>query len=164
MNRNQHLQDVLESHRMKHVQTFVDKMTSRKNEIATFLKEQYGSDAYDTFNSGSMAKHTATNIKFDMDIVIPFRHEAFDTLQGMYDDVFEKLNDKYEEEAEKVRKQKVSIGISFKKSIAFLFLPTNELIPIEANRPATVAIAVAQNDTSNESKIDKYNCLFFNSS
>lgn len=115
MNRNQHLQDVLESHRMKHVQNFVDKMTKRKDEIATFLKDEYGSDAYDTFNSGSMAKHTATNIKFDMDIVIPFKHEAFDTLQAMYDDVFDKLYDKYKDDAEEVRKQKVSIGVSFKK-------------------------------------------------
>lgn len=115
MNRNQHLQDVLESHRMKHVQKFVDKMTKRKDEIATFLKDEYGSDAYDTFNSGSMAKHTATNIKFDMDIVIPFKHEAFDTLQAMYDDVYDKLYDKYKDDAEEVRKQKVSIGVSFKK-------------------------------------------------
>lgn len=29
-NKNQHLQDVLETHRMKHVQAFVDKMTDRK--------------------------------------------------------------------------------------------------------------------------------------
>ena len=115
MNRNQHLQDVLESHRMKHVQKFVDKMTKRKDEIATFLKDEYVSDAYDTFNSGSMAKHTATNIKFDMDIVIPFKHEAFDTLQAMYDDVYDKLYDKYKDDAEEVRKQKVSIGVSFKK-------------------------------------------------
>jgi len=114
-NRNQHLQDVLESHRMKHVQTFVDKMTTRRDEIATFLKEQYGSNAYDTFNSGSIAKHTATNIKFDMDVVIPFKHDAFDTLQDMYNDVYDKLYDKYKDEAEEVRKQKVSIGIKFKK-------------------------------------------------
>ena len=114
-NRNQHLQDVLESHRMKHVQTFVDKMTTRRDEIATFLKEQYGNDAYDTFNSGSIAKHTATNIKFDMDVVIPFKHDAFDTLQDMYNDVYDKLYDKYKDEAEEVRKQKVSIGIKFKK-------------------------------------------------
>ena len=73
---------------MKHVQSFVDKMTDRRNEIAGFLKTNYGSDAYNTFNSGSMAKHTATNIKFDMDIVVPFKHDAFDTLADMYDDVF----------------------------------------------------------------------------
>lgn len=100
---------------MKHVQTFVDKMTTRRDEIATFLKEQYGSDAYDTFNSSSIAKHTATNIKFDMDVVIPFKHDAFDTLQDMYNDVYDKLYDKYKDEAEEVRKQKVSIGIKFKK-------------------------------------------------
>ena len=100
---------------MKHVQTFVDKMTTRRDEIATFLKEQYGNDAYDTFNSGSIAKHTATNIKFDMDVVIPFKHDAFDTLQDMYNDVYDKLYDKYKDEAEEVRKQKVSIGIKFKK-------------------------------------------------
>ena len=114
-NKNQHLQDVLETHRMKHVQSFVDKMTDRRNEIAGFLKTNYGSDAYNTFNSGSMAKHTATNIKFDMDIVVPFKHDAFDTLADMYDDVFSALYNQYKDEADEIRKQKVSIGLIFPK-------------------------------------------------
>lgn len=114
-NKNQHLQDVLETHRMKHVQAFVDKMTDRKNEIAGFLKSYYGSNAYNTFNSGSMAKHTATNIKFDMDVVVPFKHDAFDTLADMYDGVYSALYDRYKGEADEIRKQKVSIGLSFPK-------------------------------------------------
>lgn len=112
-NKNQHLQDVLETHRMKHVQSFVDKMTDRKNEIAEFLKTNYSGNAYKTFNSGSMAKYTATNIKFDMDIVVPFKHDAFDTLADMYDDVFSALYEKYKDKADEIRKQKVSIGLVF---------------------------------------------------
>lgn len=114
-NNNQYLQEVLETHRMKHVQAFVDKMEVRKKEISDFLKDNYGKDSYEVFNSGSMAKHTATNIKFDMDVVLPFKHDSFDTLQAMYEGVYNDLYENYKDEAEYVRKQKVSIGIAFKK-------------------------------------------------
>ena len=56
----------------------------------------------------------------------------------------------------------LSIGISFKKSIAFLALLERALIPIEANNPAIVAMNVAQKLTKRESKIDVNNCLFVN--
>ena len=108
----QHLLDVLETHRMKHVQAFVDKMSAKRDEIAKAISTYYNGSCYEPFNSGSMAKHTATNVKFDMDIVIPFKHDAFDKLEDMYNDVFDFLDDKYKDVAT-VRKQKVSIGISF---------------------------------------------------
>ena len=112
-NKSLHLQNVLETHRMRHVQSFVDKMTVKRSEITSFLKQKYGGYAYDPFNSGSMAKHTATNVKFDMDIVIPFNHNTFDTLEEMYENVFSTLEKEYRNEANIIRKQKVSVGIKF---------------------------------------------------
>lgn len=112
--RNVHLNDVIESHKMSHIQTFVDKVKAKRDEIKDKLSEHYGSDKYSSLNSGSMAKHTATNIKFDIDVVEPFKHSSFATLETMFNDVYNFLNGEYGEQAT-VRKQKVSIGIEFPK-------------------------------------------------
>ncbi len=67
---------------------------------------------YNPLNSGSYAKHTAINIKFDLDLLTPFKRDSFDTLENMFDDVYAFIYDKYNTSA-KIRKQKVSIGIEF---------------------------------------------------
>lgn len=112
-NKKEHLNDVLESHKMRHIKDFSDKVLSRKSEILEKLAKHYDTDLrYDAFISGSMAKHTAINIKFDYDVVQPFKRSAFATLSDMFDDVFSFLEKEYNGIA-KVRRQKVSIGIEF---------------------------------------------------
>lgn len=139
IDKNKHLADVLETHRMKHVEDFVNKMKSRKDEIDKKLTEHYGTKKYPGFNSGSLSKFTATNIKFDLDVVEPFKHDSFDTLAQMYEDVFNFLYDEYKDEADKVRRQKVSIGIIF---------------PIEEGDDLPVAIDVVP---GRETSQDDYN-------
>lgn len=109
---NQHLKDVLDSHKMRHIQDFNEKVLAKKNEIVDELKAYYSDKAYPCFNSGSMAKHTAINLKFDYDIVLPFKYTAFKRLEDMFEDVFSFLSERYKDKAT-VRKQKVSIGIEF---------------------------------------------------
>lgn len=112
-NKNKHLNDVLESHKMRHIKDFSDKVLSRKSEIIDKLAEHYDTDLrYDAFISGSMAKHTAINTKFDYDVVQPFKRSAFSTLNDMFDDVFSFLEKEYKGVAT-VRRQKVSIGVVF---------------------------------------------------
>lgn len=108
-----HLQSVLDTHKMSHIQSFVDKVKKKRNEIVDNINSHYStSQRYHAFNSGSMAKHTATNIKFDMDVVIPFKHSAFSTLEEMFNDLYDFLYEEYGATAT-VRKQKVSIGIEY---------------------------------------------------
>lgn len=107
-----HLNQVLETHRMAHINDLLDKYTQKREEVKEALEEKYGSNIYSPINSGSYAKHTAINIKFDLDIVTPFKRNSFATLEEMFDDVYEFLSEKYKNEAT-VRKQKVSIGIEF---------------------------------------------------
>lgn len=91
-----HLQNVLDTHKMSHVQAFVDKVKKKRTEIVDNINSKYStSQRYNAFNSGSMAKHTATNIKFDMDVVIPFKHSAFATLEEMFDALYDFLNEMY---------------------------------------------------------------------
>ena len=110
--KSDYLNSVLESYRMKHIEELINIYRTKRDEIKQFLNEQYGSKIYDPFNSGSYKKHTAINTKFDLDLVVPFKHNAFSTLEKMFEDVLEKLTEKYKDETT-VKKQGVSIGLTF---------------------------------------------------
>lgn len=110
--KSDYLNSVLESYRMKHIEELINKYRTKRDEIKQFLNEQYGSKIYEPFNSGSYKKHTAINTKFDLDLVVPFKHNAFSTLEKMFEDVLEKLTEKYKDETT-VKKQGVSIGLIF---------------------------------------------------
>ena len=110
--KSDYLNSVLESYRMKHIEELINTYRTKRNEIKLFLNEQYGSHIYEPFNSGSYKKHTAVNTKFDLDLVVPFKRNAFSTLEDMFEDVFEKLTEKYQHETT-IKKQGVSIGLTF---------------------------------------------------
>ena len=110
--KSDYLNSVLESYRMKHIEELINTYRTKRDEIKQFLNEQYGSKIYDPFNSGSYKKHTAINTKFDLDLVVPFKHNVFSTLEKMFEDVLEKLTEKYKDETT-VKKQGVSIGLTF---------------------------------------------------
>lgn len=111
--KNKHLREVLDTHKMCHVQDFVNKVKKRREEIKAKMHNHYGSDKYPSFESGSFAKHTATNVKFDLDLVEPFKRNAFGTLQEMFDSVHDFLTEEYKNTGVTIRRQKVSIGVSF---------------------------------------------------
>lgn len=110
--KSKHLQAVLTSHKITKEQALLDKHRDRNKEVKEALEEHYGKDIYSPFNSGSYAKHTAMNIKFDFDLVMPSKRNSFDTLKAMYEDVYDFLRSRYESVA-LVKKQKVSIGLEF---------------------------------------------------
>lgn len=103
---------VLETHRMSHIDNLIGKYKEKRDEVKELIEAEYGSNIYSPTNSGSYAKFTAINSKFDLDIMVPFKRNSFSTLEEMFDSVFEFLEEKYKDIAT-VRKQKVSIGIEF---------------------------------------------------
>ena len=107
-----YLQEVLETHRMSHIETLTNKYRTKRREVKEKLENNYANKVYSPMNSGSFAKHTSINIKFDLDTIVPFKKNSFDTLEKMFDDVFEFLSKEYGTVAV-VRKQTVSIGIIF---------------------------------------------------
>jgi len=114
--KNKHLECVLSSHKISKEEKLLDKHIDRRNEIKEALEEKYGSNLYSPFNSGSYAKNTAVNIKFDFDLMAPFKRNAFGsngTLKDMYDSVYQSIHGKYHGKEATVRDQKVSIGIEF---------------------------------------------------
>lgn len=110
--KNKHLECVVSSHRTSKEQKLLDKFIKKRDEVKAALQDKYGSNLYNPFNSGSYAKNTAVNKKFDFDLMAPFKRDAFTTLEKMYNDVYDFLYDKYKNEAA-VKKQKVSIGLDF---------------------------------------------------
>jgi len=97
---------------MSHIESLVEKYKEKRNSIKEALEERYGSDIYGPFNSGSYAKHTAVNCKFDLDLVVPFKRNSYSTLREMFEDVYDYLYETYADVAT-IRKQKVSIGVIF---------------------------------------------------
>lgn len=112
MDKDLHLSKVLESHKMDKIESLVEKHKVKRTEIKKHLKQHYKDKIYNIIDSGSFAKHTAVNTKFDLDIVAPFKRNSFGTLQEMLDDVFDVLKKKYKDIAT-VKKQTVSVGITF---------------------------------------------------
>jgi hypothetical protein len=110
--KHEYLQRVLETHKISHISDLIDKYKAKKDDVKTTIEGNYSISIYNPINSGSFAKHTAINCKFDLDVVVPFKRNSFATLENMFDDVFEYLKEEYKSEAF-TRKQKVSIGIEF---------------------------------------------------
>lgn len=114
MNKQEHLQKVLNTHKMSHMRGLLDKHLAKRQEIKESLEGEYNKSIYNPVNSGSYAKHTAINIKFDLDIIVPFKRNSFLTLEEMFENVYNFLEETYSDVAT-IRKQKVSIGIVFDK-------------------------------------------------
>ncbi|WP_406684583.1 nucleotidyltransferase [Seonamhaeicola sp. MEBiC1930] len=123
-NKNEHLKKVLDTHDINKVES-LDKFIAKKNAVKKALNEKFSEDkASNAIDSGSYAKHTAINTKFDIDCCIPFRQKekeedtGYSSLKDMFDDVYKYLRNEYTEDddditKEDVRKQKVSIGLKF---------------------------------------------------
>jgi len=110
--KKEHLNNVLQTHRMAHIQELLSKYESRRTEVKEKIEQQYKGKIYTPFNSGSYAKYTAINSKFDLDLVIPFKRDSFSTLEEMFNDLYDFLYEEYNTVAS-LRKQKVSVGIEF---------------------------------------------------
>jgi hypothetical protein len=114
--KNKQLECVISSHKISKEEKLLKKHIDRRNEVKEALEMEYGNNLYSPFNSGSYAKNTAVNIKFDFDLMAPFKRNAFGsngTLKDMYDSVHQFIYEKYNGKEATVRDQKVSIGIEF---------------------------------------------------
>lgn len=110
--KHEHLDGVIKTHRITKEEVLLDKYRKKNKEVKEALEKKYSDGMYSPFNSGSYAKNTAVNTKFDFDLIAPFKRNTFGTLEIMYNDVYDFLYSEYKDLAY-LRKQKVSIGIEF---------------------------------------------------
>lgn len=116
MDKSSHLEAVIKTHQITKEEQLLNQHKEKNKVVKEALVEKYTEKVYSPFNSGSYAKNTAINTKFDFDLVAPFKKNAFGsngTLKEMYEDVYEFLYEKYNKNGDKVDRQKVSIGITF---------------------------------------------------
>jgi hypothetical protein len=86
----------------------VEPIKRKRVAIEEFVKSYYGAKVATFYYSGSYAKGTAINLKYDLDLCIYFQNTAFRTLADMYNDVYNFLGNRYN-----VNKQKVSISLIY---------------------------------------------------
>lgn len=115
MDKSKHLESAIKTHQITKEESLLQKFKDRNKEVKEALEKYYGDKIYSPFNSGSYAKNTAVNTKFDFDLVSPFKRNSFGsngTLKEMYEDVHNFLQDEFGNSAY-IKKQKVSIGVEF---------------------------------------------------
>ncbi|WP_428737430.1 hypothetical protein [Sulfurimonas sp.] len=112
LSKQEHLDSSLQTHRMSHIDDLVEKYKDKRKNVKEAIENKYGVNIYSPMNSGSFAKYTAINIKFDLDLLVPFKKDSFATLEEMFNDIYDFLYEEYKNEAT-IRKQKVSIGLEF---------------------------------------------------
>lgn len=167
LNKNKHLEDVLASHKMSHVDDLLTKYKKKRNEVKDALAEKFKDEIVTrAINSGSYAKHDAINIKYDLDLCQPFKRNSFDTLEEMANAVFYYFNNEYEDDdlvKYKTRKQRVSTGITFVvdgDEIQMDIVPGRELIKddyTETNRlNLYVRPKLLQEASSTQTNIQKH--------
>ena len=86
---NKYLNKVFQAHRIKHpsVKTLVHHYRMKRVEIIRLFQQADGFKgrlARNPFGSGSLKKKTAVNSKFDLDLVVPFKWNAFE--KGDYEE------------------------------------------------------------------------------
>ena len=100
MDKARYLESVIDSYKMSKEEKLLEKHKAKKEEIKEALEKKYKENIYSPFNSGSYAKNTAINTKFDFDMVTPFKRNAFGasgTLEQMYNEVYDFLCEKYKD-------------------------------------------------------------------
>lgn len=119
--KQKHLEKVLETNDISKHQS-IGKFVSKKNDIKSALNQKFSKEkASNSIDSGSYAKNTAINKKFDIDCCIPFlkkeqntNQNGFEKLEDMFQAVYDYFKNEYEDDdLIEVRKQRVSIGLLF---------------------------------------------------
>ena len=147
--KTKHLDCVLKSHKISNEEDLLTKHRDKRKGVREFLLGQYGSKMYSPFDSGSYAKNTAVNTKFDFDLIAPFKRDTHSTLKDMFEEVYDLLYKEYKGEAT-VRKQKVSIGIEFftdedGDSVKIDVVPGRELNQDQYTEDSKLNLHVSQN-------------------
>lgn len=106
MTAQQYMEQILAKYNLKDAD--VEPLKRKRAVIEDFIRSRYGSKVATFYYSGSYAKGTAINLKYDLDLCIYFTNSAFPSLADMYNDVFKVLKERYQ-----IEKQKVSIRLTY---------------------------------------------------
>ena len=74
MDKSLHLESVIKTHQITKEEQLLNKHKEKDKEVKEALEEKYGDSIYSPFNTGSYAKNTAMNTKFDFDMELLIYH------------------------------------------------------------------------------------------
>lgn len=87
--------------------------------------------------SGSLAKNTAINSNYDIDIIVQFKNSAFGSLKEMYQNLYSFFNEEFDDkDLISLRSQKVSTGLIFEingKEVSIDIIPARKINKNRAN-------------------------------
>lgn len=121
--KSEYLDSVLKSYSMSHISELERAHRTKGAEIKEALRRHYGLyNPYNPMNSGSIAKATAINTKFDLDIIVPFPYKKFGRLEDMAKDMLRYFKNDYAKETNDpnrlyIRDQSWSVGLEFSTSL-----------------------------------------------
>ncbi|HHG85913.1 MAG TPA: hypothetical protein ENJ82_14290 [Bacteroidetes bacterium] len=118
---NVYLQDVLHSyHRKRLPKNQLAQYNNVRAEVMRFLQQAYPLNsmrAGEPFPSGSYTKRTDINVKFDLDLAVPFRYGFKKGAQGMKADVFNTLKKQFSSSKTKVFNGRVAVHLEFIRGV-----------------------------------------------
>lgn len=136
MDKNKHFDCVLASHNIENDAELMKAYRGKRDQVREDLKTKFSGKFFRMIHSGSYKKWTAINIKFDMDLVIPFKRDT-DTLKNLYNAIFEYFDVDYrkiDRTLINVKRQKVAVGLEFmvnNKVLDLDIVPGREIVDYE---------------------------------
>ena len=128
----EYLQCCLGTYAMRHIEPQVAFHREKRDIVQKALEQKYKSKlAGNIIYSGSISKSTEINIKYDVDLIVPFTYDAFPNLEEMSKDLYKFFQNEFKD-AHKLppRDQRVSVGMSFTRpgiTIAMDVVPGREI-------------------------------------
>lgn len=116
-NPSSYLNCCLDTYAMRHIQDEVRFYKEKRDLVQKALEQKYkGKLAGNIIYSGSVAKSTEINIKYDVDLIVPFNYDAFPNIEEMSKDIYRFFQSEFSDtHMLSPRNQRVSVGLSFTK-------------------------------------------------
>jgi hypothetical protein len=128
---NEYLKKVLKEQHLKADSKFYNEVLKYRKKVKDKLFEKFKAGLVTSpEDAGSFHKRTAIGSNYDLDIILPFQRNYYTTLEKMYNDVFETIEESFSSKV-KITKQKKTIGLTFRnqgeKYIHFDIVPGREI-------------------------------------
>ncbi|WP_339885612.1 hypothetical protein [Polaribacter vadi] len=128
---SEYLKGILKDEHLKADSKFYNNVLKYRKKVKEKLSNKFNAGLVNSpEDAGSFHKRTAIGSNYDLDIILPFHKNYYPTLENMYNDVFETIEESFSSNA-KITKQKKSIGITFysqdEEDIHFDIVPGREI-------------------------------------
>lgn len=129
-NSDSYLKNILTQEHLKSDPHLLNLALIKRAELKQWLVNKFGNNLVaPPEDTGSFKKRTAIASNYDLDLVLPFRKDSYDTLENMYHDVHAEISNTFSVNA-MVTKQSKAIGLTFNienKEIHFDIVPGREI-------------------------------------